>query len=314
MSENVAKNRRFWVVSPNVRNDNHTVGEWRRLSVAWHAAFMAYRPDDHDHKESGYKFAHIIRPNDVLLIARRFERHPEIVGFGIVKGRFKKNLKGLRTPEKFGSLRRLWPFRHVTSTPKNLPIMDALSQTTALRELHPNWYPSHRSICKWMEERLFEKARTNSRPSTISSTTSTRIVTLPHEHELEFQVRTKRNIRTARKIEAALVGRYREWLRDGDHTLAIVRYKNFRCDAYEKERGNLIEAKSSSSREYIRMAVGQLLDYSYLGRQFLGNPNMAILLPERPDLEALDWVSESDISFVWEERGTFVDNKNGRFT
>ena len=40
------------------------------------------------------------------------------------------------------------------------------------------------------------------------------------------------------------------------------------CDRFEKKRHNLIEAKSSTKREYIRMAVGQLLDYAYQFEKF----------------------------------------------
>lgn len=91
-------------------------------------------------------------------------------------------------------------------------------------------------------------------------------------------------------------------------------YENLHCDAYEKERGNLVEAKWSADREYIRMAVGQLLDSSYLGRKRFGKPNMAILLPERPTSKSVEWLSERHNSVVWEEEDVFLDNANGLFT
>lgn len=62
------------------------------------------------------------------------------------------------------------------------------------------------------------------------------------------------------------------------------------------------------------MAVGQLLDYAYLGRADLGEPNMAILLPTKPDVSLIAWLSELNISVVWKERGKFRDNANGQFT
>jgi hypothetical protein len=110
------------------------------------------------------------------------------------------------------------------------------------------------------------------------------------------------------------VSKYRQWLEDQDRTLVKVNYRGLSCDAYEKGRGNLIEAKCSAKREYIRMAVGQVLDYSYLGRKRLGKPNMAILLPERPDAKSVEWLCELRISVIWREKDVFLDNADGLFT
>ena len=129
--------RRFWVVSPNVRDDYHTVGLWRQASVLHKAAFMGYPPGDKGHKQSGYKFAHVIRPNDIVLIARRHHHHPQVVGYGVVVGPYKKTLSGLTPPEAFGSLRELSPFRPLSSPPKNVNMTHALGQIAALHELHP---------------------------------------------------------------------------------------------------------------------------------------------------------------------------------
>lgn len=56
-------------------------------------------------------------------------------------------------------------------------------------------------------------------------------------------------------------------------------------DLYDKAYNRLIEAKGSVSRESIRMALAQLLDYS---RFITPSPQLAILLPTlpRPDLQA----------------------------
>ena len=93
-----------------------------------------------------------------------------------------------------------------------------------------------------------------------------------------------------------------------------MKYRNPRCDAYERDRGNLLEAKCSAKREYIRMAVGQLLDYAYLGKKVIGNPNMAVLLPEKPDMESIEWLSRLHIFVVWKEKDVFIGNASGLFT
>src|SRR5688572_13678087 len=38
----VLKDRSYWVVSPNVKNNERTVSDWRQASVREHAAFMGW--------------------------------------------------------------------------------------------------------------------------------------------------------------------------------------------------------------------------------------------------------------------------------
>ena len=57
------------------------------------------------------------------------------------------------------------------------------------------------------------------------------------------------------------------------------------CDLFESRPNLLIEAKCKADRHHIRMAIGQLADYSYLHSQN-GNqlPKKVVLLPTKPDL------------------------------
>ena len=100
VTKEVISDRRFWIVSPNVTNNRKTVSEWRNASVAFQAAFMGYKSDERSHKQSGYKFAHVISEGDIILIARSHGRQPDVVGFGVVKGKFQKRLRGFVAPEK----------------------------------------------------------------------------------------------------------------------------------------------------------------------------------------------------------------------
>jgi hypothetical protein len=84
----------------------------------------------------------------------------------------------------------------------------------------------------------------------------------PHM-QLEYRYRTRGEIRRARKAEQELVNMYRGWLQAKRRTIMSLKYQNLQCDVYEKERGNLLEAKCSAAREYVRMAVGQLFEYAY---------------------------------------------------
>ncbi len=55
-----------------------------------------------------------------------------------------------------------------------------------------------------------------------------------------------------------------------------------RPDFWLPDRNLVVEAKVSTSREYVRQAIGQVLDYQNLAKQNGLNPKAAILLPGMP--------------------------------
>jgi hypothetical protein len=120
----------------------------------------------------------------------------------------------------------------------------------------------------------------------------------------------------ATKREAKLVHDYQSQLQGKHRELKSRWWGNFNCDAYEKARNNLIEAKASCKREDIRMAVGELFDYEFLlGKEFKNKkPNKAILLPHEPDPESVKWLGPLKIALVWKEKGVFLDNAKGQFS
>ena len=217
VTKEVISDRRFWIVSPNVTNNRKTVSEWRNASVAFQAAFMGYKSDERSHKQSGYKFAHVISEGDIILIARSHGRQPDVVGFGVVKGKFQKRLRGFVAPEKDrrpGSLRKLSPFIPVTTIPPQLPLIRVLAHTAALRQLNPNTERSHKLICDWMIQQLSDDsvAKENRPASTRPANPNTSLRPLSHKGQLDFTVRTRQMIRVARKAEAELVEEYMRWL------------------------------------------------------------------------------------------------------
>ncbi len=306
--------RQYWVVSPNVQDSSRTVGDWRQASVKWKAAFMGWGPDEHDHP-LGKKFAHKILPDDIILIARRYQNEPEIVGYGRVVGGFKTRLAGFEPPEAFGSLRRLNPFIPMSRAPNHLPFMSALNQTAALHKLHPEWNQSHKRLCLWFDLKLSEAKSTVKMREPRNSAGGVSLASLPKDKQLEYQVRSRRSAMQARRKEAQLLGRYRKWIERQDRKLQVFKTHKIQCDAFEEARHNLIEAKCSEEREYIRMAVGQVLDYAFYAMPDLGKCHKAILLPNRPLApRLLEWLGSLDISVIWEDGSVFLDNANGRFT
>lgn len=326
--------RRYWVISPNVKNNNRTVGEWRQASVTTRAAFMGWHPDDPEHGQMGPKFAGRvaggIEPGDVILIARRYAGAPEVVGFGVVNGEARTALSGFQPPDDaFGSLRKLRPFIPWSGPPTGVPFAAAVTHTRALAQLHPDANDAHQQICEWMERHLERPPASASRGANRRITSpngshSARdddpkprdiaIVSLPGNYQLDYEVRSKAQVRRAQRQEARLLENYTKWLNDQDRKLDTVKYGALQCDGYEKVRGNLIEAKSSASREHIRMAVGQLLDYAFQGKAKLGELHMAMLLPEKPPKDVEAWLDSVGIRLIWPDGKTFLDNSNGQFT
>jgi len=278
------------------------------------------------HKPIGYKFAHEIAPGDVLLIARRHKFNAEIVGFGVVRGRYLRKVKGVKTPESFGSARRLSPFVPISEAPASIHLIEALRHTSALARLHParadRWYRAHALVCNWMERLLSvnDAPRPASRESSKAEkeehldAKELRIVAHPRNHQLDYVFRSRKQVIRAVKAEALLLLRYRQWLKRRGRKLVTAKIGKLQCDGFEAKPRNLIEAKSSISREHLRMAVGQLLDYAYHLEDKFGKPNMAILLPREPDRPSLGWLHQANISLIWHHAGAFLDDANGQFT
>jgi hypothetical protein len=211
--------RKYWVVSPNAKNDNRTVGEWRQASVTRRAAFMGWDPDDPEHSRMGPKFAGRvpdgIEPGDVILIARRYSGAPEVVGFGVVDGQAATTLPSFRPPDDdFGSLRRLRPFVPWSGPRADVPLAAAVKHTRALAQLHPGTNEAHREICDWMERHLQRSLGSGSRETTGRATSgrgdprhdesesrAIAIVALPGNYQLDYDVRSRAGVRRAQREE-----------------------------------------------------------------------------------------------------------------
>jgi hypothetical protein len=76
------------------------------------------------------------------------------------------------------------------------------------------------------------------------------------------------------------------------------------CDLFDSTTNTVVEAKGSVSRAAIRMAVGQLADYSRLVDP---PPKRMLLVPEEPRPDLLDLAKSQDISVSWPDgKDSFV--------
>lgn len=108
---------------------------------------------------------------------------------------------------------------------------------------------------------------------------------------------------TGVKREAQLVDRFKAHLELKRST--CIRYKirpagEFRdlyTDIFDETDNVLYEAKGVATREAVRMAIGQLLDYR---RYVHSDPALAVLLPTRPSEDLIDLLASQGIRCVFE--------------
>jgi hypothetical protein len=78
-------------------------------------------------------------------------------------------------------------------------------------------------------------------------------------------------------------------------------------DVFVKDLKILVEAKGSTDRPAIRMAIGQLLDYSrFYATSVEGQVKRAVLLPSLPRKDLLDLLGFAGVHIFYPEKGAFV--------
>jgi hypothetical protein len=66
----------------------------------------------------------------------------------------------------------------------------------------------------------------------------------------------------------------------------------------------LVEAKGSVTRENVRMAIGQLMDYG----RFFPRMKRAVLLPSEPRKDLADLLESAGVFVIWRESSKFISN------
>ena len=119
----------------------------------------------------------------------------------------------------------------------------------------------------------------------------------------------------ASAVESRLVKRYQRHLEAKGHSIVRHRYPSPRGylfnDIFNETRGQLIEAKGSSGRGDVRMAIGQLLDYQKLEPD---SPPLGLLLPEMPEIDIAELLSSINIAVIFPDGRGFADTVEGSFS
>lgn len=129
-----------------------------------------------------------------------------------------------------------------------------------------------------------------------------------------FLVAPSQEVREAERREAELLQSFRHYLTKKGHQTCRYQIvpqgesKPLFCDLFDKTMGLLVEAKGVTTREAVRMAIGQLADYK---RFIKPAPQLAVLLPSKPQQDLLALLADQTIGVIWSEGGGFMDSKGG---
>ncbi|WP_242868614.1 hypothetical protein [Microbacterium oxydans] len=123
--------------------------------------------------------------------------------------------------------------------------------------------------------------------------------TPPDPSPLVIEAPTPPGERVVSRIEFELQRDFGEWVRRGGETpLRLQLYSagaKIEPDLYVEESGWVVEAKKSSAREFVRTAIGQVLDYTRLAREAGRSAVPVILLPGEPVSHLVSLISELEI-------------------
>lgn len=122
---------------------------------------------------------------------------------------------------------------------------------------------------------------------------------------------------TAEKREQALVDAFIAVLDERGHRTSRWRItppestRALYSDLFDEGDGVLYEAKSKSTRDSVRLGLGQVLDYK---RYLAGVAKYSLLLPAAPHADLLDLLQEYEVGAVWveSESGLFFKHLEGQ--
>lgn len=107
--------------------------------------------------------------------------------------------------------------------------------------------------------------------------------------------------------EAKLVKQYTDWL--AAHGQATVRHRvplpgggYLFTDVFNKATEELVEAKASAARTYIRAGLGQILDYA----RFVDHKAKALLVPVRPSDDLIELLNGHGCGVIWPDGSDFA--------
>ncbi len=111
---------------------------------------------------------------------------------------------------------------------------------------------------------------------------------------------------SAVRREAALVRDYAQWLGQQGraarrHRIRLPDGRSLYTDCFDESTGEVLEAKGSAARTFVRAGLGQILDYG----RYVTHERRALLLPSLPAGDLIELLSTYGVAAVWQERTVF---------
>ena len=138
-------------------------------------------------------------------------------------------------------------------------------------------------------------------PVTRSPMPRVEVVPVEEQHTERAFVMPDRDTYELERREATLVHRFREHLRRQGHQVSRLRvvppgesYPLY-SDLWDQTARELVEAKGTATRDQLRMAVGQLLDYG----RFANAERRSVLLPSRPRRDLLEYLHAVGVDAIY---------------
>jgi hypothetical protein len=307
---------RFWLVSPNVWKDESEVDDWKRIIVDESSAFLGWKTAAKKNS-MGLRFAEEIQIGDIILIARSHNNNTDMVGFGVVDSGAKEVTRLEHTVQR----RKLVAFVGKKLAPESINISRVVNIRRAFCEKKLS-NKNNKIVYDWIVSEIDKKGKVHSTKNTTNkgdALKGIKVIEVPSTSDYGYKAEKNKEerVKKFRKREKKLQDEYQDWLKSHGNDINALEFPGgLKCDLWEGDRRNLIEAKATVSREDIRMAVGQILDYCFQCNddERFKKPNMAILLPKRPSDDKLKWIEPLGIKIIWKQNKVFQDNADNKFT
>jgi hypothetical protein len=144
----------------------------------------------------------------------------------------------------------------------------------------------------------------------VSAAVTTSAIVEPEANKNTTNARSAAPQTAVERREAQMAERFQAFMQTHGRTLSRFQIKiqgltgTLLTDLYDAQAHVLYELKGASTREAVRMAIGQLFDYSRHIQP--AEPTLAVLLPEEPNEDLQSLLKSLGITVVYEAEGTFV--------
>lgn len=176
--------------------------------------------------------------------------------------------------------------------------------------------PRRQVIVFRLRPRQIKPGRPSTKLAPVLSGPDSTAVPIEQQHTERAFVSPSREPYEAERREQRLVLDLEAYLRRHDHEVVRQRIvppdeaRPLFTDLYDATNDTLIEAKGTVERNAIRMAIGQLADYSRFVSE--GEPkHLAVLLPSEPRSDLRDLLDKQGIAWIHPDGDGFAASRQG---